>query len=120
MTQEQIVKGNRVIADSPFISDSHKKTIEVLSRTGEENLFYEGAKFHSSWEWIMPVVEAIEALKEVDAHVSINHTCCDIYTFLKGSSQVDTLISERADTKILAVFTAVVAFIEWYNLNRKG
>jgi hypothetical protein len=62
-------------------------------------------KYHSSWEWLMPVVEKIE------------HTYA--YVNIKGCHvKISTLVDVNAPTKLEAVYKAVVEFIKWYNENK--
>lgn len=72
----------------------------------------ERMKFHTSWDWIMPVVEKIERIKDV--HFVISELGCDIYSF--GYKVSDT----REETKILTIYKAVVEFIQWYNEQALG
>lgn len=63
---------------------------------------------YASYDGIMPVVEKIEAMKDVKVHVSISGKSCTIttYRYLKKTD---------ADTKLMAIHYAVVEFLEWYN-----
>lgn len=66
-------------------------------------------QYHSSWDWLMPVVEKIEAIEDSDNYeVDIFGNCCQIG------------ISENAigETKIEATWNAVILFIQWYNQNK--
>lgn len=64
-------------------------------------------KYHSSWDWLMPVVE--KCLQRHDAIIDgreiIDTPCVDIIEGLKSVS-----ISETHQ--------AVIEFIKWYNQNR--
>lgn len=70
----------------------------------------EEGEYHTSWDWLMPVVEKIEKKKGV--HFVISELGCDIYSFGKHISNC------REETKILTVWQAVVEFIKWYNQNK--
>lgn len=65
----------------------------------------EEMKYHTSWDWLMPVVEKIEMVKGV--HFVISELGCDVYSFGKQIS------NSREETKILTVYKAVVEFIKW-------
>lgn len=67
-------------------------------------------KYHTSWGWLMPVVEKIENLYDGDVLVEISDEKCYIGY---GSFYQNTA---TAETKIKAVYGAVVEFIKWYNL----
>ena len=61
------------------------------------------AKYHSSWDWLMPVVEKIEGLKNSDDYeVDIFGRCCDI------GGKIET----AGETKIIATWKAVIQFIK--------
>lgn len=93
-------------------------------------------KFSQSWDWLMPVIEKIESLdlsewmyswEDMDGEtnynfegisVEIENTRCWIYINL--SLDPYWTINEKTfnikhETKLKAVYEAVVEFIEWYN-----
>ena len=68
--------------------------------------------FHTSWEWLMPVVEKIEGIGY----------CVEIATTLIGIRDTQhnkdfyiVGININHATKLEATYKAVVQFIEWYN-----
>jgi len=61
--------------------------------------------FHSSWDWLMPVVEKIE--NESDSIIEIELDNAHI--------SGDFKLSVHEHSKIESVYTAVVKFIQWYN-----
>tara|TARA_R110001599_G_scaffold45944_2_gene135251 strand:+ start:216 stop:557 length:342 start_codon:yes stop_codon:yes gene_type:complete len=93
----------------------------------EERYYYaddEGMEFHTSWDWLMPVVEKIESFEDDDK-------CCK-YNVNIQQSWVEILDNENLDeivfmtscgtllTKKELVYLAVVEFINWYNKNQKA
>ncbi len=69
-------------------------------------------KFHTSWEWLMPVVEKIENFHPYqDFIIGGNRAILESY------SSVEELYSGifDGDSKIEATYKAVIAFIGWYN-----
>ena len=74
------------------------------------------AKYHASWDWLMPVVEKIERME------------CDVLVMygLPSKYQADISdVSKKYRTKtyyspsrIEATYRAVVEFIQWYNENQ--
>ncbi len=76
--------------------------------------------FNSSWDRLIPVVEKIESIRD-EFHgyfgVSIYSNACSIQgTKLNIEEKHYAYFSEIYEkTKILAVWTAVVIFIQWYN-----
>lgn len=73
------------------------------------------AKYNTSFDWIMPVVDKIEAIEnenEFDLFsVQIEGLECSINNCVSGN--VDFYSDGK--TKLEAVFTTVVQFIKWYN-----
>ncbi len=71
-------------------------------------------KFHSSWDWLMPVVEKIEGLDdnegEFDCHFEILRDGCLVIAW-----HGETIIEIYGNTKIESVWLAVVEFIKWRN-----
>src|SRR5690349_7440941 len=71
-------------------------------------------KYHSSWDWLMPVVEKIEndsiyKIRIEGSVVSINNT--DILHSFGGD------FFKTSNSKIEALYNAVIEFIKWYNEN---
>lgn len=107
MTTEE---GNKLIAefmgftrkDRPIPSGGWKHWhIKPFGYFEDEQLLY-----HSSWDWLMPVVEKIESIGNYGYYeVDIFGNCCDI------GGKIET----TGITKIDAVFKAVVQLIQWYN-----
>ena len=73
-------------------------------------------KFHTSWDWLMQVVEKIESIKieTYKVRVDIYFNCCQI-----NPTHWEQLISiyGNKETKIEAVYNACIEFIKWYNEN---
>ena len=65
MSEQEIIEGNKLIAEFmgyKFIEDWHQ-----YWRLSDKHLLLENElKYHSSWDWLMPVVEKIEYLYATD------------------------------------------------------
>lgn len=72
-------------------------------------------KFHSSWDWLMPVVEKID---QIGASVIIGRMFCEIKYIdpLNEEKHFDVRIA--SGVKMNAINGAIVDFITWYNLNK--
>ncbi len=92
---------------STLISDSTHR--EYLCRNDLE------MKYHKSWNWLMVVVEEIE--KSTPYKINILECECEIYSMVSDGfiTSKNSVIDKSNDTKIEAVYEAIVEFIEWYN-----
>lgn len=88
--------------------------------TPEEKTLYgqsiDELKYHTSWDWLIPVVEKIEKqLDENNYHliVKIENTYCSI---LKEDGE--EIIGFAEKNKLEATYKAVAEFIKWYNKNK--
>lgn len=78
--------------------------------------------YHSSWDWLMPVVEKIEdtslpGFPKYGHHFQITNWNVIIKDILSGVVRCSiNLSSMKILSKIEAVYLAVVQFIKWYNL----
>jgi hypothetical protein len=98
MTQQQIQKGNKIIAE--FDGWRYVKNDDSFSKP-PNILFSQELEYHQSWDWLMPVIE------------QINEKC-------KHTGYVDTLeISHLrlVSTKIDYAYYAALEYIKWYNEN---
>lgn len=133
MTQQEILDGNKMIAEflgwsdklhqtmSPDISTGFKNEyMRFDSPCGTQSLSYyykdftECLPYQSSWSWLRPVVEKIEGIKDDginwDWCVTIERDFCCI---TKGGE--NPLCEYQGHDKIRNVFYAVVQFIKFHN-----
>ena len=76
----------------------------------------ESMKYHSSWDWLMPVVEKIEALEIGDTDMSVEIEGHNCLITLTHHDRYHKYVAH--DSKINAVYASAVAFIQWYNQNK--
>lgn len=99
--EKEIIEKNRVIAEFMGLAKEGDCYLSIKHDfVGTPNYL----KYHTSWDWLMQVVEKIE---------SMGH-CVDIYNKVCIIPHLKKCI---ADTKIKAVYAAVTQFIQWYNSN---
>lgn len=111
--KKEIIEGNKLIAT--FMNhgggeqDIHKNPV---------------AEYHTSWSWLMPVVEKIEHCDDAknsrnySFHVCIFDKDCHIFEYMNDTDE-PPLFCEEGETKIEATWRAVVAFIGFYNTQNK-
>lgn len=69
-------------------------------------------KYHTSWDWLMPVVEKIEGLGYKF------QVCRRRVEIIKDNfSEGDGIMIIKEETKIKSVFKGCIEFIQWYNQN---
>jgi hypothetical protein len=73
-------------------------------------------KYHTSWDWLIPVVEKIESLNVVCFEKNLQEEGDYQCLFTKGN---DIFICHYADTSKEATHRVVVEFIKWYNEREK-
>jgi len=121
LNQNKIDKGNRLIVKfMKYFADDEAVVIRM------HGYAYDQLKFHTSFDWLMPVVEQIEALntspEEKDGMtnwtkfytVTIYGNICRIGSVAGYASSV-CVCEGKGESKIEAVWNAVVNFIKWYN-----
>ena len=70
-------------------------------------------QYHTSWDWLMPVVEKIEEDDEVDVNILLNGT--RIFKWRTDTDIVNNVAQISFDKKIEHVYDAVVEFIKEHN-----
>lgn len=123
MTQEQITQNNKLIAEFMKVSTPNGLVFEDVN-TGEIHTI----KYHTSWDWLMPVVEKIEDLMDnIDAYeFSIGRHCVIVRAKNRSTGEkfyfsldyFDYDFGSGERVKLYTVFKAVVEFINWYNENK--
>ena len=114
MTQEEIIEGNILIGKF------HDPTWEGRWGGDEDNI----CRYHSSWDYLMPVVEKIEQVSGNGFHLKSNSIGFEGETevvfryFTHSYSKDNKEIRIIHETKIVAVRLAVVEFIKWFNLQK--
>lgn len=113
MTHEEIIEGNRLIAEFMGLPHHYDTDDNLMFEHCEDSLIYpQDLGYHTSWDWLMPVVEKIETLEDGDAIVTIEMDNCQIVYGLDNAALFDT------SDKIGNTYAAVVEFIKWYNQNK--
>lgn len=96
-----------------------KKYVMVGLPTGSPvELYPIDFKYHTSWEWLMPVVEKIEKQVSVfEINISIiegNNTILIHPNFKNTFGEIKV----SSNYKMEAVYNACINFINWYNVNK--
>lgn len=107
MTEKDIIKGNELI--KKFMPEFTETMVETqMDERGSNELM-----FHRSYDWIIPVVEKIEEHKHVT--VSIFRSSCIISGRVQAKHCSSSFVCHgEGETKLEAVFMAVIDFLEEY------
>ncbi len=118
-SEKEIIEGNKLIAE--FMKIQTEKIGYYYNKE-----FYGGMafaisemKYHSSWDWLMPVVEKIEKLR-----VGLNASVCVEY--MSNNQKFNFKIFDEfynfsvvkagnIENKLITIWEAVIEFIKWYN-----
>lgn len=117
MTEEQILEGNKLIAEfmmavaMPPNGQLHFKETHIFKPKGRSNLCHEAMvcmpedlEYHSSWDWLIPVIDKITSMDEYIAYK--NHTSNIVND---GGIYINTKY-------IINTWKEVIEFIIYYNL----
>ena len=107
MKTDKIIAGNRLLAEFMTGQKPESTVFFGLNCTASE------LKYHSSWDWLMPVVEKIEETNDGETIVTISSDNCLIVFGKKFSRYV------AGYSKIESVWLACVEFVKWWNEEQK-
>lgn len=73
----------------------------------------QNAEYHTSWDWLMPVVEKIETMPDMWSKIIGENKLfqCSIEHF----DWSEAILVQSETSKIIATWEAIVQFITWYN-----
>jgi len=121
MIEEQILENNKLIAQFMGYMPTSK---EIGEQTFTHDTMEKGTviwlsqfKYHSSWDWLMPVVEKIETEQGciIEMWLSLGKGCK--INRLQSKSEGGILhFANESNSLIEAVCQSVVEFIKWYNI----
>jgi len=121
--EKSIVDGNRLIAEfmgGELMEDRRgnvywfKNHHHVLVAHKAINVF--AFKYHSSWDWLMPVVEKIERNGFiVEMWLSLGKGC----RIFRPNYEPSISFSNESNSMIEAVYLTAAEAIEWYNSQSK-
>lgn len=110
MSPEEILEGNKLIVHSPFSHEGMRKIIDQdIKDYGESH--YMDLKYHSSWDWLMPVVERIFVQREVER---FNISPGKAFLLFKNGDIIDSPCKPQ-NNSITETFIVVIEFIKRYN-----
>lgn len=120
MTQEKILEGNKLIAGfmgAEWVQDDYKEWGYKIETPHWNKLQKpEALQYHSSWDWLMPVLEKIHLKREVkEISISMGRTRIWFSDEVRKSFIQSPCLPEN--NSITECWLAVIDFINWYNLH---
>jgi hypothetical protein len=124
-----IEEGNKLIAEFMGLKSEWKKypNPQLDRLEVDKGTHWDEAKYHTSWDWLMPVVEKIENSKHSNYGEKIKFFVFSMAQFhcsIIGHTGIrqpgcyyQTPYGYEPPSKIMAVWEAVIGFIQWYNSN---
>jgi hypothetical protein len=105
--QKEVINGNKLIAE--FDGWKYSKSGKTVRKTANPNSPYrlKDIQYHSSWAWLMPVVEKIE--KE-DFGFKMCRKVVEVYR----DSTKEVILKTKQSCRLDSLYAAVVAFIKWH------
>ena len=112
MTEENILQGNKMIFD--FMQCIHSESEEI------DRWEMEALKYHSDWNWIIPVYKKIVAIAKPihEKEAKVFKGSGVTWTSECGELTWEVYNSCR-DFEIEKVFPAIIKWIKWYNSEQK-
>lgn len=95
------------------------KTISWASLNNEQYIY--DLKYDSSWNELMPVLEKIENMghKTIIGGGDFWDNYCNIMYGVSTKYHGEIKNRGTGSTKLIAVYNAIIQFIDWYDLNKK-
>lgn len=119
--EREILEGNKLIVEFMELKPVEWGGMYSISQdhctcresTPEKALngFASIAKYHNSWDWLMPVVEKIHSIFESEED--------DIPPYIYQCEEFLLIRDELCTGRLPESWKAVVEFIKWYNENNK-
>lgn len=112
-----ITRHNKLIAEFMGGTESKDGVFSVCGKFGIERILTMNLEYHTSWDWLMPVVEKIENLEYIDRMGRFHFNAINFeenYTCVVTDKE-EYFTQVEGETKIDATYLSVVEFIKWYN-----
>ena len=104
MEKVEIEKNNKLIAEFMGLSMYTEDKVLISSYQDGQPQQVQTAEYNTSWEWLMPVIHKIKN---------------DIPMEFLRSNEMKRVNNHLLTIHIEWTYTAVVAFLEWYNKENK-
>ena len=115
----EIIEGNKLIAEFMGAIPLEESSPLLKLEFGFHHMVMlpENMKFHSTWDWLMPVVEKIESTEKVLYCEITNNNCRIAQPYPLKTIEIYNRDGNKS--KIEVVWEACVQFIKWHNEKEK-
>lgn len=111
----ETLEGNKLIAE--FMGnyvDTESHNAPLVSEPSGNYYYLNDCEYRTSWEWLMPVVEKIEADADFLVHIS------KVSTLIMDNRPIESVEVCHVYSAVCGgykqmIWQAVVQFIQWYN-----
>ena len=104
------IEGNKLIAE---FMGYHYKDGFIYADNPESAKLKKDCKYHTSWDWLMPVVEKIRTLNPDKGKLWFEWEILFCHCRIWSNTKLEW--KNNSGTTINAVFESVTQFIQWYN-----
>ena len=120
------MKNNKLIAEFMGMNYGDPNDNSVMTQItpqGNEVAPIDSMKYHTSWDWLIPVVEKIESFQDGNDGDSMrghlyNFRIEQNFVYILDGESMDVIIEMNGDNKRDATYKAVVEFIKQHNQNK--
>lgn len=116
MALTEIIEGNKLIAEfmGAKLKTYNLSNLPYYQMKDKTHWMPERLVYHSSWDWLMPVVEKIRNDHFVNIEMYGAFVCVWITKDKDLPKTHQKIYSEHTDA-IMATYGAVIQFIQWHN-----
>ena len=124
MVKQNIVKDNKLIAEFIGLAYCEKHMYTGWYKNSEFNhriCDFDGLKYHSSWDWLMPVVSLCLSKLDILLHKNVKDSYTDLeWEYLEEIALFKEKFKWSFERPIIEnCFKQVIEFIKWYNSCQK-
>lgn len=124
MTQEEILEGNKLIAEFMEVQKDingnyHINNVPHILASCIISVDY--LQYHSSWDWLMTVVEKIAVETKHPTYLYFSHiqNSAIIHELKQDYSIIRESETRRTYTPLQVTYKAVIEFIKWHKQQTK-
>lgn len=114
----RIKKSNVLIAEFMGIKNLNYGWIAIEGREyAYDSVIYPNSlKYHSSWEWLIPVVHKIECTPVNEEMLLPRFTIDSSFVRINQTGDVETCVYRKdLEGKLQTTYDAIIDFIQWHN-----